>query len=811
MKTYAADIDGDGLHNDLEAILGTDILNPDTDMEGLNDFAEAMLDTNPLEPDSNNDGLSDSIEIMDKNWDPDGDGANNLDDEDNDGDGVKDGLDSSPFARTEINDEFHFEIGTKGKPTYLDFQIRPQNPMNLMLLGKKWDWPYDDEGQMQDRDNSTDDAQIIPMLELTANVQPNQDHVEENGIYVTDETQLRALDGEFTHDDGIGAGNVLGDAEKEVVVAWDEDHKITIRDTAGTSLKTFDCVFSTGDKLAVADVLGNSMAEIIVFHDDDSSVYVYNGEGSLVTTNNVGYHEGTHVAVGNIRGDEKAEIIVPHLASGHIHTFGFYYYKAAHKYELDHRTIDEDGLYTSDDGLALADVDGDDLSEVLIAHNVDDRLIIWEYYEENDAWYDKKLTEIDFDYDKYDGLAGADVLKTSDPTDPRYGEEIICLKTDGTIRVYTEKSTSEEEKIEDVSYTTFDGYSSTDLIGNQIREIIVSSDTSGVVNVYNPAYRKSYVPLSQVLDNGTPVAFQGRMIYDATGGDITLVTDARLVWFVIGKTDTEENPSANETTVLAKYTEDFQITGFTATEYRDVNAALFYKNNRDAVGDSYMRLHYDFLYGEYSLEEAADRIAESPDVDVNAIFPGSDDTITHQWEADKWIDDKLKNTVFKELPDGEFPVAVGQETTFVSVALEEFTKGGAVTGNSFVYDFIGMEERVSRAVGMNWYDTALDSISPMTLEEIESVLRSAGHSEDLIKIEMTNYALACDPEESVRDISDSHKEMHSGLKRNGLSMALKLGGGISSGLFQTAIGANPLYNATKLHLNTKMTFSKAGY
>lgn len=808
MKTYAEDIDGDGLANDLEAILGTDVLNPDTDMEGLNDFTEAILDSDPKNADSNGDGLPDSVEILDGNWDPDNDGEDNLWDNDNDNDGVPDGLDSSPFARSEVNNEFHFEIGTRGKPTYLDFQIRPQNPMNLMLLGKKWDWPdNDDKGQMQDRDNSKEDVQIIPMLELTANIQPNQDNVEENGIYVTDETQLRALDGEFSHNDGMGAGNVLGNSDKEIVVAWDMDHKISIRDNQGNILSQFDCVFVTDDRLMVADILGDSMDEIIVFHDDDSSVYVYSGEGQLITVNNVGYHKEARVAAGNIRGDEKAEIIVPHLISGHVHTFGFI--KDGRKWALDHRTIDEENLYTSDDGLAAADVDGDGIDEILVAHDVDDLLIIWEYFQEGSSWNKREKTRLNFDFDKYDGLTGAEVLKSNNPDDPRYGEEILCLKPDGSIRVYTEASTSQEKKINDVAYSEFDGYTGTDFMGNEMREIIVSSDTSGVVNIYNPAYRKSYVPLSQVLDDGIPVAYQGRMIYEATGGDITLMADARLVWFVIGQTDNEDDPDANETTVLSKYTEDFQITGFTATEYRSIDAALFYKDDIDEPGNAYMHLSNDFLYGQYNLRESAERIAESTSVNVDDVFPNNE--LTHQWETDKWIDDQLHNTVLANLPDGEFPVVMGQETAFVAIAMEDFIDNGVVTGNRFTSDMTTMEERLSRTVKMNWYDTSLDSISPMTLEEIEDVLKSLGHSDKTIEIEMVNYMLACDAEEFVRNISESHKKMHSGLERTGLSIAFKFGGGLAAALFQTTVGSNVMFKTIKIHLGTKKAFLNKGY
>lgn len=55
------DIDGDGLSNTQETILGTDPRNPDTDNDGLTDAQEINIyKTNPLNQDTDNDGLIDS-------------------------------------------------------------------------------------------------------------------------------------------------------------------------------------------------------------------------------------------------------------------------------------------------------------------------------------------------------------------------------------------------------------------------------------------------------------------------------------------------------------------------------------------------------------------------------------------------------------------------------------------------------------------------------------------------------------------------------------------------------------------------------
>ena len=168
-KFLQRDNDADGLPNSVELVLGTDPNDRDTDRDMLNDSYEVRnksIGTDPLKPDSNGDGLADYFEVTDVSLNVDGDDFPNAWDCDNDGDGVVDGLDSSPFTKSTTHDKFHFDIKTKGKPLYLDFQVRPKNPEHMKLPFQSWDWPDDDKGQIQDLDKSKDDVQIQPMLEL---------------------------------------------------------------------------------------------------------------------------------------------------------------------------------------------------------------------------------------------------------------------------------------------------------------------------------------------------------------------------------------------------------------------------------------------------------------------------------------------------------------------------------------------------------------------------------------------------------------------------------------------------------------------
>ncbi|MDH5687329.1 MAG: hypothetical protein OEZ48_05675, partial [Candidatus Bathyarchaeota archaeon] len=181
------DTDGDGMWDLVEAVIGTDFNNTDSDFDRLNDTFEVWNNLDPLEPDSNNDGLSDYHEVMNvSSPNVDGDNLDNAWDFDNDDDGVNDHIDLSPFSKSITSDRFHFEIKTNGNPLYIIFQLIPENPDYLKLFYQSWDWPDNDrEGSMKDLDNSKQDVSMIPILNLTANVLPNQSDVMYYGILVT--------------------------------------------------------------------------------------------------------------------------------------------------------------------------------------------------------------------------------------------------------------------------------------------------------------------------------------------------------------------------------------------------------------------------------------------------------------------------------------------------------------------------------------------------------------------------------------------------------------------------------------------------
>ncbi|MFC1977957.1 PKD domain-containing protein [Chloroflexota bacterium] len=214
------DSDSDGLPDTVENLLGTDPGSSDSDLDELNDYFEARNGLDPLNPDSNNDGLADYLEITSGGVsnvarDLDGDLIPNARDADNDNDGVPDALDISPFSVSDVNNKFNFSVESNGNHIYMDFQVRPNDPDHLRLPMQMWDWPEDDKALMQDLDSSTEDIEIMPMLQLSMTYLPPQEELKEYNIVIAEhKIALKAYNEQYVkvdrsaNPDGLFANSV---------------------------------------------------------------------------------------------------------------------------------------------------------------------------------------------------------------------------------------------------------------------------------------------------------------------------------------------------------------------------------------------------------------------------------------------------------------------------------------------------------------------------------------------------------------------------------------------------------------------------
>ncbi|MFW9808216.1 MAG: hypothetical protein ACFFE6_02440, partial [Candidatus Thorarchaeota archaeon] len=183
------DYDEDSIYDPVERVIGTDWMNNDTDFDQLSDDFEIYNDLDPLEPDTNFDGIPDNHELFGSiSQDIDNDNIVNGWDFDNDGDGVEDNVDLSPFTSTDCFEEMSFDIETNGNPMYMTFQLVPDDPAHLSLISQTWDWPYDIQGNMMDVHRQPDsDVFIVPMLQLSVSNLPEQIDVIKYGISITPE------------------------------------------------------------------------------------------------------------------------------------------------------------------------------------------------------------------------------------------------------------------------------------------------------------------------------------------------------------------------------------------------------------------------------------------------------------------------------------------------------------------------------------------------------------------------------------------------------------------------------------------------
>jgi uncharacterized repeat protein (TIGR01451 family) len=193
------DTDGDTIDDASEYCLGTNPYAVDSDNDLITDTLEIDgFDLggqhwvgDPLEADSNGDGLSDFSEWPAPAgeapaWDPDGDDVPNLWDDDNDGDGVPDYLDFSPYSSSSYNEAFSLntQAGDFDGYQYIELQLQPENADHLRYSTAVLDWPYDEEGQLQDLDNSKDDIRLIPMLKVRVNQVPETNLARSYGVSV---------------------------------------------------------------------------------------------------------------------------------------------------------------------------------------------------------------------------------------------------------------------------------------------------------------------------------------------------------------------------------------------------------------------------------------------------------------------------------------------------------------------------------------------------------------------------------------------------------------------------------------------------
>jgi PKD repeat protein/nitrous oxidase accessory protein NosD len=201
------DTDQDGLSDFDEGCYGTDYLEVDTDGDTITDTLEIQeiqgvdwdskyRTSNALKADSNRDGLPDGVEWPAPwgeapGWDPDGDNIPNTWDDDNDGDGVPDSEDLSPFAVGVYRSSLSVQVVDWNRQgyQYIEFQLQPQDPDHLRYTTTWLDWPDNDtEGNVTSRISDAQDLHLVPFLDVETAAIPGEELRTHYGLVLMQES-----------------------------------------------------------------------------------------------------------------------------------------------------------------------------------------------------------------------------------------------------------------------------------------------------------------------------------------------------------------------------------------------------------------------------------------------------------------------------------------------------------------------------------------------------------------------------------------------------------------------------------------------
>ncbi len=663
------DTDNDGLYDSVEKVIGTDLKNCDSDFDGLSDYDESINHlTNPMEPDSNNDGIVDYFEVTNVPLDVDNDGTANAWDYDNDGDNVPDVSDMSPFSYSEIKSNFHFDIQTTGKPTYIDFQIKPSNSNYLKLAQQTWNWPNDDKGSMTDLDNSEEDVIIIPTLEVTI---PTDFKISAKHSH-----KCLEVDNASMEDGANIQQSTYADLENQL---WDleffeEGYYKIISKNSGKCLEVFNA--STDDG-------ANVQQSNISYHDNQLWRFEPVSEGYY---NIIAKHSGKCLEVFNEDTEDGGNIQQnDYWSLGHqlwkLEPIGTYIPPIEDMIdygivvELNKLSIPLSPVYDYGTTVALK---GRLFYPPTMYTNISmDMQLVWKVSGDTD----KKV----------------DVLKASN------GFNVSVSSNNVTGIIANESDSPEQEKFEfkdlgnkKVAIGTYNGLFVTatdneefELIGNSSsideQEMFTTTDL-GDNKIALEAWNEKYV----AVDNE-----QGLLVANSS---------------TIGIHETFELIDAgyvSNVITLARYKENFMFTGFSTQENYGSDASLFYSTDENQTLAASFIMAYEFLRNnQTSLTDMQQYVIPDNNVTVNSTITTD---IAHMDLAILELTSNITIAALEELDnktdDKILPIIIALEDEFSIYTMDEFSYG-EYNGDTFSINNSNLQTATAKYFKLGWYNTA---------------------------------------------------------------------------------------------------------
>jgi hypothetical protein len=278
-------------------------------------------------------------------------------------------------------------------------------------------------------------------------------------IFDKDGKKVLSFNANFTKGDGFAAGDVNGDGEVEIITAGDKHGQINIFNQKGVKIVTFDANFTQRDGFAIGDVNGDGKDEMITAGDVHGNVNVWDASGKKIRSFHAGFTKRDAFGVGDIIGDGVEEIIthgnvqgrvrVFNLAGGKLADFGTGFKETDRidqfktfssvgggrtlsggareiilgwgeervTYSVVKTYFDVDALvafgiggeragwkpnaFTKNDRMALCDIDGDGIMEIVVAGDVHKSLTA---YKRHDDTFERVMSFV-AGYTKGDGFA----------------------------------------------------------------------------------------------------------------------------------------------------------------------------------------------------------------------------------------------------------------------------------------------------------------------------------------------------------------------------------------------------------------------